>query len=64
MRKNNSIVRYALFSNDVRQWELAELLNVSEMTIIRKLRKELSEEEQKRLAALIEKYAKERDAKQ
>ena len=40
--------------NHVPQWKLARLLGVSEITVWRRLREELPEEEQDRIVALIE----------
>lgn len=55
---NNLIIRNALLKHNVRTWQLAtEILKVSEPTIYRKLRRELPEEEQKKIAAMIEAYA-------
>lgn len=50
---NNMRIRRALFETGVHIYELAHALGVSEMTIYRKLRNELPEEEQERLAHMI-----------
>lgn len=55
----NLRIKKALASNMMRHWQLARLLNVSEMTLTRKLREELPEEEQLRIVKLIENAAKE-----
>lgn len=55
----NERIREALESNAMRQWELAERLGVSEFTLTRRLRRELPENEQARILALIESSAKE-----
>lgn len=52
--KNNREIRKALFENDMKQWELAKLLGVHEVTLIRKLREELPKEEQDRICHIIE----------
>lgn len=53
---NNLIVRTKLLETGLRTWKLADILNVSEPTIYRKLRKELSAEEQNRICRLIDEY--------
>jgi len=58
MSKNNQRVRAALRMFDVRQWRLAELLNVREEVLSKKLRKELPDEEQARMIELIMTEAK------
>ncbi len=56
---NNLIIRSAMLRTGVRTWQVAkDILKISEPTIYRKLRSELPEEEQLRIAALIEEYAK------
>lgn len=52
---NNQKVRFALLENNMKQWELADLMGVSETVLSRRLRKELPEEEQERIVALIRK---------
>lgn len=52
---NNQKVRFALLENNMKQWELADLMGVSEAVLSRRLRKELPEEEQERIVALIRK---------
>jgi len=60
---NNLKIRVAMISNNVKQWEVAELLKVSEPSLSRMLRHELPEEEQDRIINLIEKYNKEVNGK-
>ena len=61
---NNLIIRNALLKTGVRAWQLAaEILNISEPTLYRKLRQEIPEEEQKKIAAQIEAYAATRNEK-
>ena len=55
---NNSRVRNALFQNDLKYWQLARILGVSEATLSRKLRTELPADEQDRIVRMIEKEAK------
>lgn len=52
---NNQKVRFALLENNMKQWELADLMGISEAVLSRRLRKELPEEEQERIVALIRK---------
>lgn len=54
----NLKIRRKLKEKKVLQWQLAEKMEVSEMTLVRKLRRELEEEEQKRIIAIIEDIAK------
>lgn len=53
--RNNKKIRTALEESRMRHWELADLLGISESTLVRKLRKELPEEEQKRIISIIKK---------
>ncbi len=53
----NALVRNALKENKLCLWQLADLLEVSEPTIVRKLRHELPEEEQKKMVSLIKEEA-------
>lgn len=50
---NNQKVRFALLENNMKQWELAELLDVSESVLSRKLRNELPDDEQERIVKVI-----------
>ncbi|KJS18544.1 MAG: hypothetical protein VR69_00150 [Peptococcaceae bacterium BRH_c4b] len=54
MFKENLEIRQKLREAGKKQWELADALNISEATIVRKLRKELPEEEKTRIIAVIE----------
>lgn len=51
---NNLRIRIAMTEKNVRQWELARLMGVSESVLSRRLREELPEEEQDRIVKLIE----------
>ena len=53
MNSNNKRVRTALFETNIRQYELAHLMGISEMTMIRRLRFELPEEEQDEMIKII-----------
>lgn len=50
--KNNEI-REALKEANMKQWQLAELLHISEFTLSRKLRKEIPEDEKREIISLI-----------
>ena len=50
---NNQKVRFALLENNMKQWELADLLDVSESVLSRKLRNELPDDEQERIVKAI-----------
>ena len=52
---NNKKVRLKMMEHEVTQYGLSKLLGVSEMTVYRRLRDELPEDEQDRIVALIEK---------
>ena len=56
--KNNMIVRTAMSENGIALWLLAEILGISESTIVRWMRKEHSKDEQLRIAEMISEYAK------
>lgn len=51
---NNKKVRIAMMECNMKQWQLAKLLEVSESTVNRMLREELPEDDQKRLVEIIE----------
>ena len=51
--KANARIREALKSSGLHQWELADLLGVAEGTLIRKLRRDLPEDDQQRIIDLI-----------
>ncbi len=52
-RTNNHIVREAMNNAQMYQWELAELIGVSEPTLIRWMRREMPIERQEELVELI-----------
>ncbi len=54
---NNILIRNSMKEHQVFQYEVAEILGISEPTLIRWLRKELPEDEQKRIVSLIEEHA-------
>ena len=50
----NQIIRDELREQKVYQWELAKALGISESTMVRKMRTEMSDEETMELLALID----------
>ena len=50
-----------MFENDLRMFELAKLLGISETTLYRRLRTELPEEEQDRIVKAIEERSHENE---
>lgn len=55
----NKIIRNELKKAKMKQWQLADLLEISESALVRKLRYELSDEERERILAIIRKEKKE-----
>lgn len=55
---SNQDIRTLLKTSKIKHWELAEALEISETTLVRKLRKELSNEEKKRIFNIIDKLIK------
>lgn len=49
----NQEIRNAMKENNIKQWELAEMLGISENTMCRKLRKELPDEDKQRILEII-----------
>ena len=56
----NQIIRDELRERKVYQWELAKALGISEATMVRKLRTELSDEETIKLLGKIDEIALEK----
>lgn len=54
----NLDVRKALHDAHIFHYQLAEALNISEMTFLKRLRKEFSKEEKEKIFSLIEKIRK------
>jgi hypothetical protein len=50
----NYRIRNALLKNNVKHWQLAERMGITEFSLSRKLRRELPKEEQKKIIDLIE----------
>ena len=53
----NKRIRKALFESEVRQWELAKKLGITETSLSRKLREELPREEQRQILKVIQELA-------
>ena len=50
----NKDIRQALIDSNLKQWKLAEELKISEFTLCRKLRHELSAEQKEKIFTIIE----------
>ena len=59
----NLEIRRKLKETKVMQWQVADKLGVSEMTLVRKLRYELPEEEKQKIFSVIEEIAVEKNNK-
>lgn len=55
----NISIRECARKNGVKFWEIAEALGVSEATVTRRMRQELSQEEKEKILAIIDNLAKE-----
>ncbi len=51
---NNFEIRMKLFENGLKYWQLADKLGISEMTLSRKLRHEMTEEEKNTILEAIQ----------
>ena len=58
---NNKIIRSTLKESNMKQWELADILGISEQTLVRRLRYEIPQEEQERIANLIMEASNEKE---
>ena len=54
---NNEIVRKAMRDKKLKQWQVAEMIGVSETTMVRKMRTELPKKEQEEIVRRIEALA-------
>ena len=59
----NKSIRIALMENDMKQYELAELMGIHDFSLSRKLRHELPEDEQRRIVDLIKNHAAGKETK-
>lgn len=58
LEQANQAIRNALKECGMYQWQLAKLLSISEATLTRRMRTELSQEAQREIIARIHKWAK------
>jgi len=56
----NTEIRLAVVAANVKLWEVAEALGIADNSLSRKLRRELPDEEKKRILAVIERLKAER----
>lgn len=61
MTKANSHIRDMIKKADVYQWQVADVLGISEVTLIRWLRTDLKEEKEERIVQAIEQLKTEVD---
>ena len=59
----NKLIRTALFTHGVKQFELADYLGIHEQTLSRKMRHELPKNEQKRIVEIIKEIAGNKNGK-
>lgn len=59
----NLEIRSKLKEKNVFQWQVAKSMDISEMTLVRKLREELTEEEKQKILSVIDKIAVEKNNK-
>lgn len=53
-KTKNKRIKIKMVEHDLTQYDLSKILGVSEMTVYRRLRDELPEDEQDRIIAMIE----------
>lgn len=63
MDKSNLEIRNKLKNEGITQWLLAEKMGIGEMTLLRKLRRELPKEEKQKIFEIINEIAKENSNK-
>lgn len=56
--ENNIEIRNQIFSNNLKKWKIAEMLGITDSSFSRLLRKELNEEQKKKIMNVIEKMKK------
>lgn len=61
MHVENAEIRNAARAAGIKQWQLADMLGISENTLIRKLRYPLDPEEQKQILVIIDEIAGAKD---
>ena len=57
--KNNIEIRNAIFSSNIKKWEIASELGVTDSTFSRMLRTELSEDKKNKILDIIKNYKRE-----
>ncbi len=57
--ENNIEIRNAIFSNNIKKWEIASKLGVTDSTFSRMLRTELSKEKKEKILEIIKNFGKE-----
>lgn len=57
--ENNIEIRNAIFSNNIKKWEIANKLGVTDSTFSRMLRTELSKEKKEKILEIIKNFGKE-----
>ena len=58
----NETIKYYAKSKDVKLWQIADKLKITDFTFSRKLRKELDDESKKKITAIIDDLAKNKEA--
>lgn len=56
--ENNLDIRNAIFSSNIKKWQIAEKLGMTDSNFSRLLRKELSQEQKERIISIIEELKK------
>lgn len=57
--ENNIEIRNAIFTNNLKKWEIANKLGITDSTFSRMLRTELSEEKKNKILEIIKNYNRE-----
>ena len=56
--ENNIEIRNAIFTNNIKKWEIANALGVTDSTFSRMLRTEMSEKTKNKILEIIKNYKK------
>lgn len=54
----NKRIKLALLEANMKQWQLADIIGISESMLCRKLRRELPDDEQNKIIALVQQHSK------